>query len=112
MALVAACTLPQVDSCRIAASTSGGVIHLGKVALLDRPSAEFAKEHEFYHVWASNRPELNLDPYDEFAADLFAEESVVFRGISPCPAARHLKRCGVHERAEALGVRNSCEGFG
>ena len=26
-------------------------------------------------------------------------------------AARHLKRCGVTDRAEALGVRNSCEGF-
>jgi len=107
---LAAC-IPSVDECRIAASNTQGIIHLGPVALADRPTAEFAKEHDFYHVFFSRHPEMGINPRDEFNADLFAEESVVYRGISPCPAARHLKRCGITDRAEVLGVRNSCGGF-
>ena len=100
--LLAAC-VPTVDACRIAAASTQGVIHLGPVALLDFDVAQFALQHEFFHIWTGNR--------DEFAADVFAEENTIARGISPCPAARHLKRCGVTDRAQVLGVRNSCEGF-
>ena len=99
---LAAC-VPTVDACRIASANTQGVIHLGPVALLDFDVAQFALQHEFFHVWTGKR--------DEFAADRFAEENTVPRGISPCPAARHLKRCGVTDRAQVLGVRNSCEGF-
>lgn len=100
--LLGACA-PSVDSCRIGSSNTQGIIHLGAEALSDADLGQFVLQHEFYHVWTGER--------DEFAADRFAEEWTIYRGVSPCPAARHLKRCGLHDRANALGVRNSCEEF-
>lgn len=102
LTLLAACT-PSVDSCRIGSSTTAGVIHLGAVAMADAELGQFVLQHEFFHVFTGSS--------DEMEADRFAEEWTIYRGSSPCPAARHLKRCGITDRANALGVRNSCEGF-
>ena len=103
--LLAAC-VPMVDSCRIGATTimpNGNVItHLSAEAIKDPELAKFVNKHEEYHA-------LTRDG-NEFKADEYAEE-LSYLGVSPCPAARHLKRCGLKDRASALGLRNSCEGF-
>ena len=101
--LLAAC-VPSVDACRVGAANTAGVIHLDRSILNDREAAEFVLAHEFFHVWTGSSSEA--------MADDFAEESVIYRGLSPCPAARILKACGLRDRAEALGVRNRCAGFG
>ena len=99
---VAAC-VPTVDSCRVGASNAQGVIHLDASVLDDLEEAQFVLQHEFFHVWVGGG--------SESAADRFAEEYTIYRGISPCPAARLLLRCGAEDRAQALGLRNSCAGF-
>ena len=103
--LLAAC-VPAVDSCRIGATTimpNGNVIiHLSAEAIKDPELAQFVNKHEEYHALTRSS--------NEFKADEYAEE-LSYLGVSPCPAARHLKRCGLNQRATILGLRNNCEGF-
>ncbi len=106
--LLAACEsfIPPVDECRVGATviTPQGdvIIHLDSTAIEEPDLAKFVNKHEEYHG-------LTRDG-NEFKADEYAEE-LIYLGTSPCPAAQHLKGCGLTDRAQVLGVRNSCEGF-
>ena len=107
--LLGACTglNTAAPNCYIACTNVIDLIHIERGLRGD--TRAYALQHEDCHITLEHKWPPNLAM--EMDADRCAEDRTLEIGISPCPAARLLKQSGEIRRAEALGVRNSCEGF-